>query len=130
MKKVKSIKKLNTEHCIEYFINNKDEEIKAVGNRINGKKEGKWKFFFGDVVIGEKHYKNDEKNGKFISYIDEEIATVINYKNGLKDGKMQEYYKGLKIIEKKFVKGLRVSKKTISGEEVFKRFPDFDIDNI
>ena len=116
---------------IEWYDDEDGNEVKTFGKMIDGKKEGTWVYYrTGGEVIGLVDFKDGKRNGKTIAYIDGEISSVVRFKNDIEDGKSEEYYKGLRIEEKEFVKGIEINKKTISGEKLFEHFPNLTADNV
>ncbi len=76
---------------IEYA---KDGTPLCEGEFDNGKKVGKWNYYFDSKKLkSEIHYANDELNGKTINYIENgNIKSEGDYSNGNKIGKWTYYY--------------------------------------
>jgi S1-C subfamily serine protease/antitoxin component YwqK of YwqJK toxin-antitoxin module len=76
---------------IEYA---KDGTPLCVGEFDNGKKVGKWNYYFDSKKLkSEIHYANDELNGKTINYIENgNIKSEGDYSNGNKTGKWTYYF--------------------------------------
>ena len=73
------------------------------GYMHNGKREGYWRFFYGDNVLkATGNYKHGMQNGKFTIYHDNsQILYQGNYLEGKKEGLFNFYYKDGRINKQK-----------------------------
>ena len=76
---------------------------KKQGSMHNGKKEGEWKFYYGDNVLKAKGtYKQGKQDGNFTIYHDNsQILYQGNYLKGKKEGQFDFYHKDGTINEHK-----------------------------
>jgi len=90
-------------HSTTYYYNGK---IKAKGDYVNKKRNGKWNFFSEEgVVISNENYINGVKEGVSKTfYPSGKLLEKINYKNDIKEGEWLQYFESGKIRKKAFYK--------------------------
>jgi antitoxin component YwqK of YwqJK toxin-antitoxin module len=78
--------------------------IASKGKYVNQKKEGKWKFYSGEIksyLISEGTYAGDLRNGLSLSfYPDSTVAEKVVYVNEVRHGEWTRYYPGGSLLLK------------------------------
>lgn len=77
--------------------------VKNKGEYVNGKKLGKWEYFFHSGKKEQEGYfdKNGKYTGEWVWYYESgNILRRENYRRGIEDGMLEEYDRGGKLITK------------------------------
>ena len=82
-------------YVIGFYVDSNDKAFEFFLK--DGKKEGKAKLFFHNMLAKEVNFKNDLYDGEYIEYYltksNDKKKKIINFKNGMVEGKVKTFYR-------------------------------------
>ena len=98
-KTYRGIGKLKLIKGLEFKWYHDNEELKEIGNYINGKAEGEWKEYHKNGALKKiGNYKNGKKEGEEKRYHENgDLFSIENYVNGKEEGEWKYYHENGKL---------------------------------